>query len=60
MIQINKLPEYHNELIIEGKDYNGETPQDELQYHIESNISFVEDEESQLEALIASEPTQIN
>ena len=58
MIQINKLPEYHNELIINGKDYNGETPQDELQYHIESNISFVEDEEEALANLIASEPIQ--
>lgn len=58
MIQINKLPEYHNELIINGKDYNGETPQDELQYHIESNIDFVENEEEALANLIASEPIQ--
>jgi len=58
MMKIHTIPEYHDELVIDGRDYNGYTPDDELQYHIESNISFVEDEESQLEALIASEPTQ--
>lgn len=58
MIRLHTIQNYTDELIIEGKDYNGQTPDDELQYHIESNIDFVEDEESELEALIASEPTQ--
>lgn len=57
MIKLHTIPEYHDELNINGHDYNGETPEDELQHHIESNLEFVEDEESELEALIASEPT---
>lgn len=57
MIKLYKTPYYTGKLIINGKDYNGETPDDELQHYIESNIDFVENEEGQLEALIASEPT---
>ena len=54
MIQLHTT-EYHNEL--NGLyDYNGKTPRDELQYHIEQNIEFIENEEEALKQLIASEP----
>lgn len=55
MIQLYTT-EYHDELNTRYNDYNGETPRDELQYHIEQNIEFIENEEEALQQLIASEP----
>ncbi|WP_406534406.1 hypothetical protein [Methanobrevibacter sp.] len=56
MIKLHTIPEYHDELIIDGQDYNGYTPDDEIQYEIESNIEFIENEEAELKQIIASEP----
>lgn len=57
MIVLNQIPEYHSELVIDGRDYNYETPNDELQYHIESNIEFIENEENEISELIGHEPS---
>ena len=58
MIKLNAISEYHDELNMNHHDYNGETPRDELQHHIEQNIDFIENEEEALQKLIASEPQQ--
>ena len=56
MIKLHTIPKYHDELNINGHDYNGQTPDDEIQYEIENSIKFIEDEEAELKQLIASEP----
>lgn len=57
MIRLYAIPTHTNNLIIDGHDYNCETPQDELQHHIEQNIDFIETEEQELKSIIKNEPS---
>lgn len=52
MIKLNQIPNYCEELIIDGVDYNYNTPGDELRKHIEDNLEFIEQEEEELKAQI--------
>ena len=52
MIKLNKISNYCEELIIDGVDYNYNTPDDELRKHIEDNLEFLEQEEKELKAQI--------
>lgn len=57
MIQLYAIPTYTDSLIIDGHDYNNETPCDEIRHHIEQNIDFIEDEEKSLKSIIENEPS---
>ena len=50
MIKLNQIPNYTDELVIDGIDYNYNTPDDELRNHIKDNIEFIEQEEEELKA----------
>lgn len=50
MIKLNKIPNYSDELVIDGIDYNYNTPDDELREHIQDNLEFIEQEEEELKA----------
>ena len=52
MIKLNQISNYCEELIIDGVDYNYNTPDDELREHIQDNLEFIEQEEEELKAQI--------
>lgn len=50
VIKLNRIPNYTDELVIDGIDYNYSTPDDELREHIQDNLEFIEQEEEELKA----------
>ena len=50
VIKLNRIPNYSDELVIDGIDYNYNTPDDELRKHIQDNLEFIEQEEEELKA----------